>query len=387
LDGLRGLAALSVLICHFTLYGTAAEVTGSWRALRQGALAGWIGVDLFFVLSGFLITGILMDIRQSAGGLRAFYLNRALRIFPLYGVVVAVTVVLLPAIFRHRADFLNLSEMKWWYFTYTINVLIARQGWPEHGALAHFWSLAVEEQFYLVWPAIVLMCTRARLIGTCFAVLVLAPLQRLLLHHVGYATAAYVLTSTRMDALAAGALVALLARSSPGLDAYRSAARRVCAISVTVWVTIVWVGGQDPEGFLMGTVGYSVLAFAFAAALVMLLTDDRSPAARLLSRGAFRWLGQHSYALYVLHHILIFLLLPAIAAAIAGQGHQLAALARPAAVALVAILTFALASLSWRFIEAPALSRKRRYAHTAEWQGGMDMPAPANAQVTPVHDR
>ena len=375
LDGLRGTAALSVLICHFTLYGTTSDATGHWSAVRQLALAGWVGVDLFFVLSGFLITGILLGIGRTPGGLGAFYVNRALRIFPLYGVVVAIVVLLLPQLYPRNSELTGLFEQRWWYLTYTVNVLIARWGWPEHGALAHFWSLAVEEQFYLVWPAVVLVLSRKGLIATCLIVLALAPAQRLLLHHIGYATAAYVLTPTRIDGLAAGALVALLARSPGGLAGYRSLARRVFAISVATWGWIAYSRGQDAEGLLMATLGYSALALAFAAALVMVLTDSTSRLAHLLRHAAFRWLGRHSYGLYVLHHILIFLLLPAVVATIAGLGNQSSAFSHAAAVALVALMTVGLSALSWYAIEAPALSLKRRYAHTAEERPITDIAA------------
>src|SRR5262249_40880734 len=144
LDGLRAVAVLAV-VAHHTLPGPLVD------ALNPGAA----GVRLFFVLSGFLITGILLGCRESmaqqgAGqALASFYARRFLRIFPLY--YFALAVVLLAGVQEAR-------DGAAWHLAYLSNVYGVRQGWL--GSLAHFWSLAVEEQFYLVWPALVLSLPR-----------------------------------------------------------------------------------------------------------------------------------------------------------------------------------------------------------------------------------
>src|SRR5262249_33425960 len=201
-DGLRGIAILLVLLRHVGEDLPGRRLGG----LVDAALnAGWLGVDVFFVLSGFLITGILLDARgdeaqPTPGYFRRFYARRALRIFPIYYLFLVIT---------------RPSGM-WWYVSYASNVLIARHGWPD-GLLetGHPWSLAVEEQFYLVWPAIIAWTPRRWLAGLCVAVIGAAIAMRVLLIHQGAALAAYVLTPARADTLAIGATLAIALRSGP----------------------------------------------------------------------------------------------------------------------------------------------------------------------------
>ncbi|HEV2844590.1 MAG TPA: acyltransferase, partial [Thermoanaerobaculia bacterium] len=207
LDGLRGLAILLVLLLHFTVYGGPPATEGIDKLFYRAAQAGWIGVDLFFVLSGFLITGILYDAKGGENYFRSFYARRVLRIFPLYYGALAVFLLLVPA----------LRPGSFWHWTYLSNVQIAREGWPDSGALGHFWSLAVEEQFYLFWPVAVLLLARRSLMAACWVCLAGSLLLRVGLHLADQETAAFVLTPARLDSLAAGALLALAARGPEGL--------------------------------------------------------------------------------------------------------------------------------------------------------------------------
>jgi peptidoglycan/LPS O-acetylase OafA/YrhL len=160
LDGVRGIAILLVLVYHLTLYGGMAP-NGPFldRLWRTWTLPLGLGVDLFFVLSGFLITGILLDTKDGPDYFRNFYARRFLRIFPLYYATLAATFLLIPAV---RLDAV-------WYWTYLINYRFADVGWPRVAYLGHFWTLAVEEQFYLVWPALVFFVPRRVLPWLCVA--------------------------------------------------------------------------------------------------------------------------------------------------------------------------------------------------------------------------
>ena len=170
LDGLRGMAILGVILFHAAVEYAPSTLSG--KALGAVFNVGWGGVDLFFVLSGFLITGILLETRGTAGFFRNFYARRTLRIFPLYYGVLFVIFVVLP----HYRPFdtpglQTIARNQGWFWTYLTNF-----GFIVHGSvfgnsdwllLNHFWSLAVEEQFYLVWPLLVYLLSGRSLRVIC----------------------------------------------------------------------------------------------------------------------------------------------------------------------------------------------------------------------------
>ena len=170
LDGVRGLAILLVLVYHFTLSMAGQTLPG--RLFFRSTAAGWCGVDLFFVLSGFLITGILYDAKDLPHRFRNFYARRALRIFPLYYTILAITFALLPRAVRLVGRLDDLEDARFWLWTYGTNVYVAFRG--DWFPLSHFWSLAVEEHFYLFWPAIIIGCDRKTALRVCGAMIVMA---------------------------------------------------------------------------------------------------------------------------------------------------------------------------------------------------------------------
>jgi peptidoglycan/LPS O-acetylase OafA/YrhL len=153
LDGIRGIAVLWVMLHHFQLYGEGFPPTTFLdRQVERLTISGWIGVDLFFVLSGFLITGILLDSKSNTGYFRKFYMRRFLRIFPLYYGFLFAFMFVLPLIDPEGAEFQLQFKEQIWYWTYLINWKLATIYVSEYIGISHFWSLAIEEQFYLVWP-------------------------------------------------------------------------------------------------------------------------------------------------------------------------------------------------------------------------------------------
>jgi peptidoglycan/LPS O-acetylase OafA/YrhL len=206
LDGARGLAVLMVMTSHL-MFIEGYENYSLWKFLKNG----WMGVDLFFVLSGFLITTILILSKEKSNYFKNFIMRRTLRIFPLYYFVLII--VWLGITFFSQDDH---GQNLIWYFTYTSNIGMAIQdGWLNVGGylgLSHFWSLAVEEQFYIFWPLIVYLLPRRILSILCLAMLLAGPSLReligLWMH--SESMASYVMTPARMDSLAAGALLASL---------------------------------------------------------------------------------------------------------------------------------------------------------------------------------
>jgi peptidoglycan/LPS O-acetylase OafA/YrhL len=359
LDGLRGLAVLMVLAFHFLHIDGEGGVVE--RTLLSASRAGWAGVDLFFVLSGFLITGILLDARGGQGYFRVFYARRVLRIFPLYYAYLAVLFLAVPLLLPS----LDVkSGTQGWLWTYLGNVLFAREGGFEASPYTgHFWSLAVEEQFYLLWPLLVWVLPRRWLALACVALVGIAFALRFGIHRTTYnATAAYVLTPARVDALAMGALVAIAAREPGWWPRIRRSAPWVLAASAAavaaVWVEQGGIFGGDP---VVQVWAFGPLAAGFAAVLV--LAVDAAPGSvlsRALVRPGLAGAGKYSYGLYVLHYP-IFLALEAAGitslAMAAALGSRIAGMAAFAALAGAATLAAAL--LSWHVIEKPFLGLKR----------------------------
>lgn len=305
LDGLRGVAILLVLITH--LVWAPIELRGFPRKVLDITSVGWIGVDLFFVLSGFLITGILLDSKGAANYFASFYARRALRILPLYYGVLFVTFVLVPLLGRAGVPHLprQFNPDQIWYWFYAGNWAWS---WNHaYGPFVHFWSLAVEEQFYFVWPWIVLMTSRKTLARLCAFLLVLAPVLRGFLYLRGR-NPEFIYSSTwsYLDILALGALTALVVRNERWMQ------RVVPHIKWLFWVGLAVFIGFDSFNQEMGAYGpafiYGVLplSISFAALLLWALVTTGSPSRiqSVLNWGWLRAYGKYSYSIYLFHPIL-----------------------------------------------------------------------------------
>ena len=218
LDGVRGLAVLAVMISHFYGLNRLKDLLWTDRIYATLTDGGWIGVDLFFVLSGFLITGILYDSKGGEGYFRSFYMRRVLRIFPLYYGFLFVVFVVAPLLVQPRPNDLQwLIDHQWWYWLYIPNFLGATFTNHVPPYTGHLWSLAIEEQFYICWPLVVFLCSRRTLLRVCAGVIALSLLLR-----IGFRLTdvprdwVYIVTPARLDGLASGAMVTLLIRSPSG---------------------------------------------------------------------------------------------------------------------------------------------------------------------------
>jgi peptidoglycan/LPS O-acetylase OafA/YrhL len=363
LDGLRGVAIGVVLVSHLTIYGFDRPSAGLEFWLFRIAQAGWIGVDLFFVLSGFLITGILRRARGTSRYFVTFYMRRALRILPLYAAFLVLACGVLPLMLQNERTAAWRAESLY-YWPFLGNVLVATRGWtPSAGqGLNHFWSLAVEEQFYLVWPLVVWGLSRRRLVWVCVGAIGVSIALRVALVSAGEDLAAYVLTPARMDGLAAGALVALLFEADADAARLRRYARSLLFASTLMIVLLFAVrGGANPEDAPVATLGFALLAWWFASLLAHCLTSDRAGVTRFVGLAPLRWLGKYSYAIYVLHHPLLFLVNPHWLALTIDQRLHAPHMAQALAVLVLASLCIGLAVVSWYVLEQPFLRLKERW--------------------------
>jgi peptidoglycan/LPS O-acetylase OafA/YrhL len=309
LDGIRGLAILLVVLFHHTLMR---QSTPFDRVYVNLARLGWSGVDLFFVLSGFLITGILYDAKGRTHYYRNFYARRTLRIFPLYYVFVFFTLAISPWLWPDtdlaamgRNAMKDTSEA--WYWLYLSNILFAIKEGFGHPNLAVTWSLAIEEQFYLVWPVVVALLGRRSLMWTCVGLMATALASRTALVMGGAdPTAAHVLTFCRMDPLAAGSFVALALRDHHEAARLVAWARRLAPAALLAFFGIWYV--EDPLNNesstepIMLTAGLTILALFFGSLVALTATSsDGSALSRVFSAPLLRTFGKYSYALYLFH--------------------------------------------------------------------------------------
>lgn len=353
LDGLRGVAIALVMMHHFTL------LSGhGWLelGLRRAGKLGWTGVDLFFVLSGYLITGILRRHRAAPGYYRSFYVRRALRIVPLYYAYLAFAFFVMPALVHY-----DLHIHPLWFWLHASNLPIAIQGFP-NPILDIVWSLAVEEQFYLLWPLLVSLTPPRRLARVCLLLVCLAPLTRLGLSLGGEGwPATYVLMPCRLDGLALGSLAACL-------SAHQQAQAGRWA-PVTAVLCALGVGGlaaYTRSAHLYGSVG-QVLGYTLTSGVafsLLLMALEGRVASRLLRAPGLQSLGTYSYALYLIH----------VPVGVVLRRRGFGADDWPALVGspllgqalyylLAGSLSFGLAWLSWRFLEAPILRLKRHFPY------------------------
>jgi peptidoglycan/LPS O-acetylase OafA/YrhL len=359
LDGLRGLAIAAVL-WHHLVAPYLIPGRESWQGWLVGATnLAWSGVDLFFVLSGFFIGGILLDHRDSPRLCRTFYLRRAVRILPLYyltlGCLFLAVVFGLP-----HAD----NSFPWWsYAAFLTNFLQAGSGHWDWLPLSVLWSLAVEEQFYLAAPWIVRWLKLSWLPGFLAGLVGGALLLRLamlwLLPEAHLAR--HVLMPMRMDALAAGALVAWLIRqqaAGPALAHLRRHGQSWLTVAAlpAAGLTLLW---PREGGAVLAGGGYTLLAAGFALVVLISVAGQPRWLGRVLRLAPLVRLGRHSYFLYLWHGLLG-------AGLIRWLGGPDFLLDSPPNLLVPAVAlgaTWLAAVVSWRWFETPFLRWGRRHAY------------------------
>ncbi len=341
---------------------------------------GYFGVDLFFVLSGFLITGILFDSLQDDGCFRKFYARRALRIFPLYyGVLLVCLLLTIP---WH----LHWGIMGWLLPLYLQNfrprgIMALTLG--HNIDLFHFWSLAVEEQFYLVWPAVVFFVRGKRallwttLIGSAAALL----LRVVYLADYGSSYVVHVTTFFRADSLLLGGTLALLYRSRAWWRVQRIAPCGFLAAAGLILFSILYVtphlaGNIWASAIAFEGVRYSILAPGFACLIAWALQRD-SICSRLFELGWLRFLGKYSYGLYVLHVFVMSAVNVPLRDLLEAHTHnKLFSVA--AAACTVILLSVLAATLSYHIFERPFLRLKHLFDYN---RPSLNHGSPEDAKV------
>ncbi len=352
LDGLRGIAIALVLVYHYA--GNVVDFVPPYiKPFVQLGGLGWSGVDLFFVLSGFLIGGILLDARGSSNYFRVFYWRRICRIFPLYFAFLAAFYVV--SHFQHWPELDTLFNPQIpWQVSVTFNQNLWMAVHNELGAMTLHptWSLAVEEQFYLTLPAIILLVKGRRLLYLLGCGIVAAPLFRLILFLVRPQDymATYVLLPCRMDSLLLGVVTAYLLRAKNVLEFARAHRRHLWTVievlTVICGLFTVRASPHDPVTMLIGV---DCLGLLFTCVLVASLLDESL--ANVLRTKWLMGLGTIAYGVYMFHQ-------PAFGFAAVLLRSYTTNWAVTTVLSL--LLTIAAAKASWEWFEKPIVNFGRR---------------------------
>lgn len=292
LDGVRGMAILMVVCFH---YFPTMDIASS----------GWMGVDLFFALSGYLITGRLLLTRSSGDYFLRFYRNRILRIFPLYYLVLLVfyAAVFLLAKTEHMGRLAFYTEHAPGFFFFAENWTFIRHGLPADGYLNHFWSLAIEEQFYLVWPLIIYFISSEKMRLISFAgILAAGILIRLFIYEYGLTENEHILyfnTFCRMDSFVMGAALCQFKISGNLISEKWLPLLKTLVAAILIGSIILYLNA-DYFISVKRIFGYSCIS-AFCTGIIWIATDRRHRLSVLFNNRVLRYCGKISYGLYIFH--------------------------------------------------------------------------------------
>jgi len=344
---------------------------------------GWLGVDLFFVLSGFLITGVLLDAKGRPGYFRNFYERRLRRILPVYAGTLAMLFWFVPTVGPLWAAWVrDISDAQGWFWAFASNLwLTSRDAWPLFHAGEHYWSLAVEEQFYVLWPFAVLALTPRALARAALGLAVTAFAMRAAALAAGLSPiAVYVLLPMRMDGLALGAVLAVWRRHGVPPWAWQYA-RSIAAVAAGTLAGL-FASLMDPIYHPAAqTLGYTAAAVLFMACVgATWANPDGRWALWLGKRRVLQRLGLYSYGVYVFHVPIYGALERAGFGAvtwIAWTGNVWAG--QLAFIAIAGGASVGLAALSWHGLESRLL---RRRAGSAAFAGGQNASLPRSR--TPI---
>jgi len=361
LDGLRGIAILAVFLRHYA--GGLEKNANSTGTHLLGMLFnfGWTGVDLFFVLSGFLITGILFDTQEHPDYYKNFYARRILRIFPPYYLLASIYLVLTPVLAAHwkpgQLTFLV-------FFGYPLALI-----WPALGEVSssvhitHLWSICAEEQFYMIWPwTIVKLRTANNILRTCAILVIATLLFRVAICMTGWVAIGWThdFLGCRMDALAVGAAIAMVMRGPLQSAALKWAPAVFVFTAACVVILCLARHTVDHGDPVIATIGFTLIASMYGA-LLLLGLRQQGWVAKVFSTPALRICGKYSYAMYLFDFPLTVFLSP--------QRTYFIAATHSYAVGSAVFLGFCLAAnllvaaTSYHLVEAPVLRLRRHFKY------------------------
>ena len=350
LDGIRGLAIILVILTHNFGYTTYFQF-------------GWMGVDIFFTLSGFLITQIIMKTVHEPGFLKKFYLRRMFRIAPVYYGTLVVCLILLPLFPIKNADLTYFTSNQVWIWIYAQNWLFIFK--EPYGAkyLLHLWSLAVEEQFYLFWPLIVLLVRKPKkLFFIVLSLLVLTLIGRYFVwtSHIENLNYYHLYTFTRIDGICIGCMLALLLEVNTAL-VRRYTLPVVLAFAAFNFVFYFINKSSFHSLPYLAILGYTSFALLFGYLIYEASLNQKGILNILFNNRIMRFLGKISYGLYVFHWPIHLFLFPVFEGILLNNLGLPLYLVPKLSSAITIIIAIIVSSLSYKYFENYFLNLKKRY--------------------------
>jgi len=353
LDGLRGMAALLVIAYHYIFVQFNARIGSPVYYLKGPLKFAWSGVDLFFVLSGFLITTILIQARNSPNYFSTFYMRRVTRIFPVYFLTL-LSFLVARSLLPPGQDLIDGAMPLWTYVLFVQNIAMWLKSTPGAEWLGPTWSLAVEEQFYLVVPLIVLWLRPRLAVPVLLLLAAMAPVLRYL-YPSNYA---FMMTPFRTDSLLFGSLLAYAMQDQRFVSLCR---QYLWAIRAILVVLLAGIPVMMARRYWFVPFDFTWLSGFYLMLILLVQVSPRGLVARLVSTPVLLWFGAVSYAVYMFHEAVLGL----IRYVILGNDPVKIMSGYGVAVTILAFgVTCGLAYLSGRYIEGPS----RRFGH--KWTYG-----------------
>ena len=341
LDGLRAVAVLLVLVWHY-IGVPDGPASLPWKILHVGRF----GVDLFFVLSGYLIADILLRNRDAPDFFSSFYGRRALRIWPIYYFMCAVS--LIGWLFHLSPTLFDTNGVAGWTYLFGLqNFAMAKAQNIGVYWLGGTWSLAIEEQFYLLFPLLVRRIEPSRLFGILLVPIIVCPIGRLIDAPLRDAYGWYVLPQFRADELAIGALIAWWRLYRDPSSAVTLAVNRYFKL-LLFCLPLLWLFGWSRWSVAFS---HTLVGLFFGLALFIVLENQGAPRLAILRSRVAAFFANTSYAAYMIHHVVIYLLFAAI-----GITRTMTTLSGVALTGAACVLTFAICALSYRYFERPLIA-------------------------------
>lgn len=359
LDGVRGLAILMVMMFHIFKRADYFSNNEYLRFISKLSAIGWAGVDIFFVLSGFLITTILLKTKPEKNYFRNFYARRALRIFPLYYITISILLYILPFTDPERGmqtqglwPFYYLYQQNWTFITTAPSFLVSVT-----------WSLAIEEQFYLIWPALTYYFNKRQLALISIGIILVSITARIVLiifpqTSMDPRRIIYFGSLTRFEQLAFGALTALLFSSQKQDVVPRKLLYAICAASISAFAMIAITDNPNPlVSYDLALWSYTLMAI-FSATLIitLLIQKEKMLLSSIFKNPILTFFGKYSYSIYLFHlPVTLYLLNVLVKADRQSAKAWLIFTAGCFCVTIIASL------LSWNLLEKRALEYKKYF--------------------------
>ncbi len=360
LDGLRGMAIGLVVLHHFIYQFHPPMPETLWAISAPISRLGWSGVDLFFILSGFLIGGILVDARESDHYYSTFYVRRAFRILPLY-----LFLVLLGFLFAELASpsgkVLGVYPAPWrYYLTFTQNFYFGRHT-ESIWYLQPTWSLAIEEQFYLTLPLLIRKVDKDRLLALSIGMVIFFCILRSLLYWHGSISVmqSYVLPFCRFDSLFIGVACALLLRNQWWHSQIQKHSRFIIGATVVTGCTFFLMDHQLwTKNLLLHTVGFTIIGLFYASLMMLVLIHPQGAVSRAFSYAPLMRLGTISYCVYLIHGPVLTIVDSLLRLRLSLSEVQIWT-----AAILGAFTTFFVAWVSWTLFESRMIALGHKFAY------------------------